>query len=616
MGLRINTNVAALIGQRNIERTDRALSTSLERLSSGLRINRAADDPAGLAVAERQRAQIAGLNQAIENAERATSLVQTAEAALDEVNSILVHMRELAVDSANVGVNDANALAANQAEMDNAIDTLDRIARDTQFGTKNLLDGSAANSVLFADSANETIYASFGTSTLDTGTYRLRLYDVTDAGWTPESTASLTATGFNNNLSTDEQDVSGLEAGSHVVRVTQASTASSIESTVTVGDYSGDNDEFKVIVYDGSANVTSADVVLDGNYANADAMVTALNTKLDLDANVGGKIEAYLVSDDTDTVGFRTTSEGSASYIEFAAPTDGDTALGAGNALSGFDAGDDTIADGTQGTDATVYLDDYANTVSYLEGDSAETATSVTLSDAASGGGSLKMESGNSGLTAGSFVITVAAASGTAKLHTGASSSSTSGDAVAWTADASFSIEDEDGQSLNVTIGNDIKLDGDGSGTAYEDLTVEDNSLVFQVGGDRDQTVSLSLIDVASTELAKNVSNTSAFSNLSEITAGTTQECSDALLLIDQAISEVTDVRASIGSFQANTLESQLSNLRVASENMTSARSTIVDADFAEEVSEFTKQQILLQAGMQILSNAGQLPQLVLSLLR
>jgi flagellin len=226
------------------------------------------------------------------------------------------------------------------------------------------------------------------------------------------------------------------------------------------------------------------------------------------------------------------------------------------------------------------------------------------------------MEAGNSGLTAGNFVITVAAASGTAKLHTGASSSSTSGDAVAWTADASFSIEDENGKSLNVTIGNDIKLDGDGSGTAYEDLTVEDNSLVFQVGGDRNQTVSLSLIDVASTELAKNVSNTSAFSNLSEITAGTVQECADALLLIDQAIAEVTDVRANIGSFQANTLESQLSNLRVASENMTSARSTIVDADFAEEVSEFTKQQILLQAGMQILSNAGQLPQLVLSLLR
>ena len=141
MGLRINTNMAAVSGRRNIEKTDRALNKALERLSSGLRINRAADDPAGLAVAERQRAQIAGLNQAIENAERATSLVQTAEGALDEVNNILVHMRELAIDSANVGVNDANALAANQAEIDNALATLDRVARDTEFGTKKLLDG-------------------------------------------------------------------------------------------------------------------------------------------------------------------------------------------------------------------------------------------------------------------------------------------------------------------------------------------------------------------------------------------------------------------------------------------------------------------------------------------
>ena len=143
MGLRINTNISALIGQRNIDRTDRALSKTLERLSSGLRINRAADDPAGLAISERQRAQISGLNQAVENVERGVSLVQTAEAALDEVNSTLVHMRELAVDSANDAVHDANSLAANQAEITDALAALLRISTDTSFGTKALLDGTA-----------------------------------------------------------------------------------------------------------------------------------------------------------------------------------------------------------------------------------------------------------------------------------------------------------------------------------------------------------------------------------------------------------------------------------------------------------------------------------------
>ena len=196
------------------------------------------------------------------------------------------------------------------------------------------------------------------------------------------------------------------------------------------------------------------------------------------------------------------------------------------------------------------------------------------------------------------------------------SSSSSSGAAVSWTAEEAFTILDENGKSLRVTIGNNIKLDGDGAGTAYEDLTVEDNSLVFQVGGDRDQTVSLSLLDVASTELAKSVSNTSGFTSLADIQVGTAQQCSDALLLIDQAIDEVTDIRAEMGSFQANTLESQLNNLRVAAENLTAARSTIVDVDFASEVSEFTKQQILLQTGMSTLSSAGSIPQLVLSLFR
>jgi len=617
MGLRINTNVAALIGQRNIARTDRALSKSLERLSSGLRINHAADDPAGLAIAERQRAQIAGLNQAVENAERATSLVQTAEAALDEVNNILIHMRELVVDSANLGVNDANALAANQAEIDNALDTLDRIARDTAFGTKKLLDGSTANTVLFADGTNSTIYASFGTSTLATGTYRLRLYDVTDAGWTPESTASLTATGFTNNLSTDEQDVQGIEAGSHVVRVTQASTASSISGDVTLKDLSAGAEEFRLRVHDAAgSDVTSADLVLNADYSGSDTatLVNDINTAIANDANVADKVEAYVV--DSDTIGFRTKSEGSASYVEILAPSDGTTALGAGAILSGFSDGDDSVNDGTQGTDAIVYLDDYANTVTYIEGDPNETATAVTLSDAATGGGSLKIEAGNSGLDVGNFVITVSAARGSAKLHTGASSSSNSGAAVSWTAEEAFTILDENGKSLRVTIGNNIKLDGDGAGTAYEDLTVEDNSLVFQVGGDRNQTVSLSLLDVASTELAKSVSNTSGFSSLADVQVGTAQQCADALLLIDQAIDEVTDIRAEIGSFQANTLESQLNNLRVAAENLTAARSSIVDADFAEEVSEFTKQQILLQTGMSTLSSAGSIPQLVLSLFR
>ena len=143
MSLTLANNVGALTAQHNLGRSSTALATSLERLSSGFKINRGADGPSALVISEKQRAQIAGLRQAIENSEKAVSMVQTAEGALNEINSLLVKIRGLALDSANAGVNDDDALAANQAEISNALATIDRIAANTQFGTKRLLDGSA-----------------------------------------------------------------------------------------------------------------------------------------------------------------------------------------------------------------------------------------------------------------------------------------------------------------------------------------------------------------------------------------------------------------------------------------------------------------------------------------
>ena len=143
MSLKLANNVSALSAQHNLGRSSAALSKSLERLSSGLKINRGADGPAGLVISEKQRAQIAGLRQAIDNTEKGVSVVQTAEGALTEINNLLVKIRGLALDSANSGVNDDDALAANQAEITNALDTINRVANNTQFGTKKLLDGSA-----------------------------------------------------------------------------------------------------------------------------------------------------------------------------------------------------------------------------------------------------------------------------------------------------------------------------------------------------------------------------------------------------------------------------------------------------------------------------------------
>lgn len=142
MSLGINNNITALNAWRQIKNTDRNLSSSMEKLSSGLRINRAADDPAGLVISEKMRAQIVGLNAAVKNAEKAVNMVSTAEAALDKVMGMLDKMRELSIDAANIGVNDSSMLAANQQELDELIDSVTRIAGFTQFGTLKLLDGT------------------------------------------------------------------------------------------------------------------------------------------------------------------------------------------------------------------------------------------------------------------------------------------------------------------------------------------------------------------------------------------------------------------------------------------------------------------------------------------
>jgi len=143
MSLRINLNSASLTAHRTLSATDAALGKSIERLSSGFRINSAGDDPAGLVISEKLRAQISGLGQAIRNAGDAVNMVKTAEGALNEVHRLLRSMRDLAVHAANTGATDAASVAADQAQIENAIQSLNKIAAETMFGQKTLLDGSA-----------------------------------------------------------------------------------------------------------------------------------------------------------------------------------------------------------------------------------------------------------------------------------------------------------------------------------------------------------------------------------------------------------------------------------------------------------------------------------------
>ncbi len=142
MGLRINQNIAAQNAYRNLSVTDGQMSKSLEKLSSGFRINRAADDAAGLSISEGLRSQVGGLKVAVRNAQDGISVVQTAEGALTEVHSILQRMRDLSVQAASGGSNDSDAQAASNTEFGQLSKELDRIANTTKFGSQSLLNGS------------------------------------------------------------------------------------------------------------------------------------------------------------------------------------------------------------------------------------------------------------------------------------------------------------------------------------------------------------------------------------------------------------------------------------------------------------------------------------------
>ena len=165
---RINTNIPSLIAQNNLQRANDNLATSLSRLSTGLRITRGADDPAGLIVSERLRSELRGLDQAIDNSERASSVVATTEAFLAEVADLLTSVKGLVIEAANTGGVSEEEINANQLQIDSAIESITRIANTASFAGLPLLNGSMAyllSGVATSAIAEADIYgAQFGTN--------------------------------------------------------------------------------------------------------------------------------------------------------------------------------------------------------------------------------------------------------------------------------------------------------------------------------------------------------------------------------------------------------------------------------------------------------------------
>lgn len=466
-------NVGALNAQHNLGRANTSLNKSIERLSSGLKVNRGADGPAALVISEKQRSQISGLKTAIDNTEKAVSVVQTAEGALAEINTLLTKIRSLALDSANTGVNDDDALAANQAEIDNALDTIDRIANNTQFGEKKLLDGSAGLNGTVTDTDVSFLKATTSTSA---GTYAV---NITTAAERARVTAGTAQTG---NLAADEiLTINGVS-----ISLSSGMSRAQVQSRIN---------EFT-----GQTGVTAE------NDPSA-----ATSTRL------------------------RSAQFGSAATIQVVSNQ------AAAATSSGFGT--------TQVSDTGV---DIAGTLG---------------GNAASGSGNIL--TGSAGLSNG---LKVSLAANSADL------------------------------ALSVT-------------GAQGNVTVQDNSLTFQIGANRNQTVDIAINKATAGTLGVGVAN-NQFGSLAAIDVTSASKSQDALAVIDAAVDEITNLRGTLGAFQLNTLESTANNMRNTLENTVSAESVIRDTDFAEEISNFTNKQILVQAGSSVLSSANQTSQLILSLLQ
>ena len=158
MSMVVNFNAAATNAQRNLGMTSKSLNQSIQRLSSGLRVNSASDDPAGLVISEQMRSKADGLGQAIKNSNDGINLIKTAEGALNEVHNLLRQMRTLAVHAANAGVNSADDLAADQAANDAAALSITRISTTTRFNGKLLADGSfTAQDLQIGEESGDTV---------------------------------------------------------------------------------------------------------------------------------------------------------------------------------------------------------------------------------------------------------------------------------------------------------------------------------------------------------------------------------------------------------------------------------------------------------------------------
>ncbi|EJE7190474.1 FliC/FljB family flagellin [Escherichia coli] len=553
----INTNSLSLITQNNINKNQSALSSSIERLSSGLRINSAKDDAAGQAIANRFTSNIKGLTQAARNANDGISVAQTTEGALSEINNNLQRIRELTVQ-ATTGTNSDSDLDSIQDEIKSRLDEIDRVSGQTQFSGVNVLSKDGSMKIQVGANDGETI--TIDLKKIDSDTLNLTGFNVNGAGSVDNAKATvkdLTDAGFTASAA----DANG--------KITYT------KDTVTKFD-----------------TATAADVL--GKAAAGDS-ITYAGTDTGLGVAAHASTYTYNAANKSytfDAIGVVSTDAATALKGYLGASNTGKINIG-GTEQEVNIAKDGSITD-TNGD--ALYLDDTGNlTKNTANLTSADKATVDKLFAAGAQDATITFDSGM-----------------TAKFDEGAGTvdfkgASISADAMASTLINGSYTANVGGKAYAVTSGA-VQT---GGVNVYKDttgaLTTED-----------DETVTTTYYGFADGKVSDGEGSTvykAADGSITKDATTKSEATTDPLKALDEAISSIDKFRSSLGAVQ-NRLDSAVTNLNNTTTNLSEAQSRIQDADYATEVSNMSKAQIIQQAGNSVLAKANQVPQQVLSLLQ
>lgn len=666
MALTVNSNIPSLVTQSNLSASRKDMEQAMERLSSGLRINSAKDDAAGLAITQKMTADIRGMGVAIRNANDGMSMAQTAEGAMGEVTDILQRMRELSGQAAN-GTMSAQNRTAIQAEMDQLTAEIDNISEKTNFNGIKLLDGTASN-IQLQTNVNEGDTVSMKFADVSATELGLR-------GFRVESTLTTGRVGDASGLAVSDVKINGYDAfATAPAGASAAELAAAINSNIGEHRVSAEAYNTLTSAAPSGTSFAAGDLTINGDDVAAAGSVEELVSNINRDVagieavlnddgtitlsnNTGNDIviDAAAASDDLASTGFTDDT-----YAGFVALTslDGEAiTVEAQSELNGYAGGAGTLADvqafglnesldgagfgGTAVDNDTITQNDDLRINGVRVGPSSDSSAAAkaaainAISDETGVIADAKTEAlvavdfivgampGANDFTVNGTVVDISAANDMSDVVTAINDAGVAGIVATADDDGNLILTSEDG--LDIRVGEDTtgfvtgltSLQADasdsGTGTVADPFVLKGRiELSSEINGEI-RVESKSANAAALIGFADQGGNDELVSGALTVTTQAAAE--RALTAIDSALETISLNRADLGAFQ-NRLEASVNNLTTTSTNMSAARSQMLDADYAAETTALTKAQVVQQAATAMLAQANQSSQAVLSLLQ